>query len=242
MSDVNNNKSASDDVKIQQAIKNYLLKHPSYFSENPDLVTALEVVTTEGKLTDLTTHQMRALKQENGKLKTQISQLIKNAKLSESMMDRLFKMLTELSVAPKGNYLSVFADLVEVHFPVEYFKLLVTKEDENSPDHKDIEILTTTQMTQFSVFQAKSEPLSGRLKQEKIMSIFTGVEDIKSAIVFPIGTAAEFGLLAFASRDEEKFHPNSSSDLLQKLSQILATYFSHQKLQNETQGSVVMKK
>ncbi len=226
MSDVNNNKSPSDDVKIQNAIKNYLLKHPNYFSQNPDLVTALEVVSAEGELTDLTTHQMRALKQENGQLKTQISQLIKNAKLSESMMNRLFNMLTDLSIAPKENYLSVFADLVATHFPVEYFKLLVANTHEQISDHKDIEMLTAAQMTQFSVFQARSEPLSGRLQQEKIMSIFVGVEDIKSAIVFPIGTAAEFGLLAFASTDEEKFHPNSSSDLLQKLSQILATYFS----------------
>lgn len=232
MSDAKKNEA----LKIQKAIKNYLLKHPDYFTHQPELVAALEVVAPEGGLTNLTTHQLRSLQKENRQLKAQIAQLIKNAQQSESMMNRLFSLLTELSVVKKANFLSEFVAFVTENFPTDYFKLLVAEGAGELPEHNKIDSLSAAQMTHFAVFQAKSEPLSGRLKQEKIQSIFADNQDIKSAIVLPIGASARYGLLAFASTDEEKFHPNSSSDLLQKLAQILAAYFNQQKPQDENKA------
>ena len=237
MSDASKNKDVKkEDAKIQKAIKTYLLKHPDYFAQHPELMAELEVVSPQGELTNLTTHQLRTLQNENRQLKAQIAQLIKNAHQSESMMNRLFNLLTELSVVKKSDFLPEFVTFVTENFPTDYFKLLVTEGLVELPEHDHVEGLSAAQMTQFAVFQAKPEPLSGRLKQEKVQSIFSGNEDIKSAIVIPIGTSAEYGMLAFASIDEQKFHPNSSSDLLQKLAQILATYFTQLKPEDENQA------
>ncbi len=226
----------SDDLKIQKAIKNYLLKNPSFFTQHSELMAELEVVTPSGELTDFTTHQLRTLQKDNQKLKSQIAQLIKNAQQSESLMDRLFNLLTELSVVKQSEFLPEFVAFVAENFTSDYFKLLVAEGLTELPDSALLDTLTAAQITQFSVFQAKSEPLSGRLKQEKIQSIFPQVDDIKSAVVLPVGTHAEYGLMAFASRDEEKFHPNLASDLLQKLCQILNTYFSQLQPQDENQA------
>ena len=225
-----------DDAKIQLAIKKYLFKHPDYFANHPELMAELEVLSPQGELTNLTTHKLRTLQNENRQLKAQIAQLIKNAQQSESMMNRLFSLLTELSVVKKADFLYEFVTFVSENFPTDYFKLLVTEGLIDLPEHGHITSLNAAQLNHFAVFQAKSEPLSGRLKQEKILSIFTDSTDIKSAIVLPIGDKASFGLLAFASVDEEKFHPNSSSDLLQKLAQILAAYFSQQQPKDENQA------
>ncbi len=225
---VKNEDVKNEDAKIQKAIKTYLLKHPGYFVQHPELMAELEVASVEGELTNLSTHQLRTLQNENRQLKAQITQLIKNAQQSESMMNRLFNLLTELSVVKKANFLPEFVTFVIENFPTDYFKLLVAENLVELPDHDHVEGLSAEQMKQFAVFQAKPEPLSGRLKTEKIQSIFTGSKDIKSAIVLPVGVKAGYGLLAFASTSEEKFHPHSSSDLLQKLAQILAAYFAQQ--------------
>jgi len=225
-----------EDAKIQKAIKNYLLKHPDYFAQHPELVAKLEVTSVQGELTNLTTHQLRTLQNENRQLKAQIAQLIKNAQQSESMMNRLFNLLTELSVVKKTDFLPEFVTFVAENFPTDYFKLLVAEGLLALPDHHQVERMSAAQRAQFAVFQAKSEPLSGRLKQEKVQSIFSGNEDIKSAIVLPIGNSAEYGVLAFASTDEQKFHPNSSSDLLQKLAHILAAYFTQLHPDDENQA------
>jgi len=226
------NSMRNDDEKIQNAIKKYLLKHPGFFAQHPELMAELEVVSHGGKLTDLTTHQLRTLQKTNRELKTQMSQLIKNAQQSESMMNRLFELMLEMSVVNKDEFLPEFVGFVVKHFPADYFKVLVSDGLLDLPENDHIDRYHTAQKQLFDDFKNKSEPLSGRLQKEKISSIFEFSDDIKSAIVLPLGSNAVYGLLAFASKDEEKFHPNSSSDLLQKLTQILVSYFS----QIETRG------
>ncbi len=226
----------SNDQKIQTAIKKYLRKNPGFFAANPQLMSELEVVSDDGQLTNLTTHQLRTLQKENRQLKAQIQQLIQNAQQSESLMNRLFELLTQLSTAAQHEFVPGFVRFVSEHFPSDYFKLLLAEGLEAGNEANNTETISTEIRTHFSVFQAKPEPLSGRLKQDKLQSIFKGTEDIKSAIVLPIGSQAQYGLMAFASVDEEKFHPNSSSDFLQKLTQILAHYFSQSQDEDENQA------
>ncbi|TDR23504.1 DUF484 family protein [Marinicella litoralis] len=226
----------SKEKNIQQGIKKYLLKNPGFFALFPELMAELEVVTPEGELTNLSTHQLRTLQKENKQLKAQIAQLIKNAQQSESLMNRLFELLTELSVMNQSEFIPGFVKFVTTHFPSDYFKLLLAEGTQGVVASAEVATITTAQLTQFSVFQAKQEPMSGRLKKEKITSLFGEQDDIKSAIVLPIGQQAKFGLMSFASKDEEKFHPNSSSDILQKLAQILESYLKQQQPQDEHQA------
>lgn len=217
----------SDENKLTFAVKKYLQKHPDFFVKNPELLTSLEVVDSKGKLADFTTHQMRALKKENSQLKMQLKQLITNAQQSETLMNRLFTILSELSLVGKEHFLSAFVDKVAEHFPSDYFKLLLAEElCHESVAHTDV--LSANHKTHFANTIHQSTPLSGRLKSEQINSIFENGSDIKSAVVLPIGPQAIYGLMSFASKDQEKFHPHSSTDILQKLSQILASYFSQQ--------------
>lgn len=215
----------SDENKLTYAVKKYLQKHPDFFLKNPELLTSLEVGESKGKLADLTTHQLRALKKENNQLKAQLKQLIANAHQSETLMNRLFSILTELSLVEENQFLPGFVSNVAEQFPSDYFKLLLSEGlSDTSLSH--VETLSGDQRAQFSDVIRKSVPLSGRLKAEQINCVFSGVNDIKSAVVLPIGHQAEYGLIAFASKDEQKFHPHSSTDILQKLSFILASYFA----------------
>lgn len=215
----------NDEDKLSYAVRKYLLKNPDFFVKNPELLTELEVASQQGELTDLTTHQLKALQKENRKIKSQLSQLIANAQQSEILMDRLLSLVTELSTVDKNSFLAGFVDNVIKNFPSDYFKILLTEELSDAvADH--VATITADQKSQFAAVFEKSEALSGRLKSEQVNSIFTPGHEIKSAIVLPIGPQAAFGLMSFASKDEEKFHPHSSTDILQKLSQILANHFS----------------
>ncbi len=226
----------SDDNKLSYAVKKYLQKNPDFFAQNPELLTELEVVNRRGELADLTTHQLKALQKENRKLKAQLTQLIANAQQSETLMNRLLSLLSELTLIGEDEFLSGFVKNVVKHFPSDYFKILLA-EGLCETSIKQVDSLTEAQKSQFSVIYTQSQPLSGRLKSEQVNSIFAGCQDIKSAIVLPIGSQAVYGLMSFASKDEEKFHPHSSTDILQKLSQILANYFSQEASKSENGAS-----
>lgn len=226
----------SEENKLEYAVIKYLQKYPDFFTKHPNLLTELEVANSKGELTDLTTHQLRSLQKENRKLKDQISQLINNAQHSESLMNRLLNLLTALSMDSEQGFIPGFVNYVKDNFNSDYFKLLVPEGLGDYAEINEVELLQAHHRNHFSTFQLKSEPLLGRLKPEKIQSIFPAAADIKSAVVLPIGNQAAFGLLAFASKDEEKFHPNLSSDFLQKLTAILATFFEKKQGRTEDQA------
>lgn len=214
----------TDDQKIQKAIKNYLLKNPDYLVQHPDLLPGIEMIQESGDLSDFTAYQLRSLQKENQALKDQMSVLVQNAQQSESMMNRLFDLLLQLSVVDGDEFLPKYIDFVTEHFKADYFKILL---DETLPEFEfnaHLGIYTQTHKKQFPEFGSKTAPLSGRLQQDKLTSLFPQGEGIGSAVVLPVGDNAEFGVMAFASVDQEKFHPNSASDLLQKLTDILTTY------------------
>ena len=213
------------EVSIQATdIKAYLQAHPEFFADHPELLHDLQVVTPKGQLTNLTTHQLRTLQEKNQQLSRQLSQLITNAQQSELLMNRLVSMLTELAGVPEAHYLTAFVDQLHQHFPVEHIRLVLADGLAGENRHQDLLTMSAEIKQQCPVFQAKAEPLAGRLKKEQLNALF-GEQEIGSAIVLPIGAQASIGLLAFASAEESRFPPNSSSDILQKLTGVLEHYF-----------------
>lgn len=210
---------------IQAAdIKAYLEAHPEFFAEHPDLLHDLQVVTPKGQLTNLTTHQLRTVQDKNQQLSRQLSQLIANAQQSEMLMNRLVATLTELTGVPEEQYLTAFVDQLHEHFPAEHIRLVLAEGLAGENRHQDLLTMSAEIRQQCSVFQMKQEPLAGRLKKDLLNALF-GEHDIGSAIVLPMGAQASIGLLAFASAEESRFPPNSSSDILQKLTGVLEHYF-----------------
>jgi len=222
-------------AKNAEKVSAYLKSHPEFFVNNPELLETLEVAAPKGQLANLTTHQLRVLQQKNKTLKAQMKQLIQNAQHNEALMDRLLNMLIELSSLDRAHFLHGFIQYINNHFPSEYFQIMVAEDMLTRDADAPFVFLTTEAKKQFSMFQMSNEPLSGRLKKEKLQALFKDYELIKSAIVLPIGNQGQFGLMAFASQDEEKYHPNSSSDILQKLTQVLTHYFEQIKNTKETQ-------
>lgn len=216
----------SDELKIQKAIKSYLLKNPDYFDKYPELVGEIKVATKNGDVTDFATHQLRTLQKENKQLKQQISTLIQNAQQSESMMNRMFDLLIKLSVVDSTDFLTHFVTFVKENFKADYFKIMLDESLVDLGSDVHLGIWTPSHQKHFEEFNTQSEPLSGRIQKQKVNSIFPEGVGIESAVILPIGEKASLGLMAFASTDEEKFHPHMASDLLQKLTEILATYLN----------------
>lgn len=212
----------------EQEVIAYLKMHPEFFVHNPALLQQLSVGTAQGSVVSLADRKMEQLQSKNKQLALQMKQLISNAQRSESLMNRLFQLLTDLSMnAPKGDFVSAMVRFVEKDFPSDYFKLFLAdiklSDDEACVHYHSMELRQL-----FSSFNNNNEPLAGRLPSLKLQALFGAEASAKSAIVLPIGEQAQFGLMAFGSDDDQKFHPEQASDVLQKLSQILAAFFENQ--------------
>ncbi|MCX7546136.1 DUF484 family protein [Marinicella gelatinilytica] len=204
----------------------YLQANPTFFAEHPALLQELTVPDEQGQLQQMATFQARTLQHQNRQLKNQMKQLIHHAKLNEVLMNRVYELLVELAVSDKHDFLHRFVNFVQDHFASDYFKLSCRNEFLHELPSTICEPLTAAQKSQFTVFQHQIEPLSGRLPQSQIEAMFGGHKDIRSAIIIPLGPQATYGLMGFASCDEEKFMPHSASDILQKLGHIVSHFFA----------------
>jgi uncharacterized protein YigA (DUF484 family) len=210
----------------KQDIVAYLKDHPNFFADNPSLLQELQVADEQGQLQQMATYRAKTLQQQNQQLKNQIKQLIHHAKINETLMNRVFELLVTLAVSEQAEFLNRFVAFVQQHFASDYFKLSCRQEFLQGLPGRYCEALTAAQKSQFTVFQHQSEPLAGRLPQSQIEAMFGAHKDIRSAIIIPLGQQAEFGLLGFASCDEDKFMPHAASDILQKLGHIISQFFA----------------
>jgi len=215
---------------------NYLNSHPDFFLRYPDLLEGLKVSNERGELTSLVQHQVQVLQKKQNETNQKLHALISNARANEQLMDKLFLLLCELAVLPNDAFLGRYLGFIKAHFPTDFFALCLSSDvrPEKAPD----QVLSYDDMqSHFNGFQKDESPIAGRLRTEKLEAVF-GQEHkaVKSAVVLPLGAKADFGVMVFGSCDEQKFHPDSSTDILQKLVSILSNYLASQQAEDGHQA------
>lgn len=203
----------------------FLSERPEFFVNNPESLQRLSVGQSEGQVVSLAERKMRQLQEKNAQMTQQMKQLVANAHRNNALMERLFQLLTELAMhAPKDKFVSAVVAFIEKDFPSDCFQLLLT-DMSLSEDHEQIRYYSQERKAIFKSFERNSEPMSGRLPQLKMDTVFGKGAQAKSAAILPIGAGAKHGLMAFGSQDENKFQADMASDVLQKLAAILASFF-----------------
>ncbi|MCF6299598.1 MAG: DUF484 family protein [Proteobacteria bacterium] len=215
---------SEQNIKASEVIA-FLHENPSFFVKYQGLLTGLKVTSKKGDLTNLVNHQVTVLQEKNHQSKLKLKSLIKNAQNNEMLMDKLFQLLIRLSnIKDHDAYIEAYVDFIRKNFQSDYFKLLLSEHKKTEND--EMTQCPTKLTLAFDNFTESNEPISGRLKKDKIQHIFPAYDEIKSAIVLAVGDKAKFGIMVFASKDENTFHPDKSSDILQKLAEILAVYLT----------------
>ena len=214
----------------------YLNSHPDFFLRYPDLLEGLKVSNERGELTSLVQHQVQILQKKHNETNQKLHALITNARTNEQLMDKLFLLLCELAVLPNNAFIERYLNFIKTHFPTDFFVLCLNQQV--FPEHAPKQIVPYEDIqTFFNDFQTDEAPIAGRLRAEKLEAVFPDEHTaVKSAVVLPLGPAASFGVMVFGSRDEEKFHPDTSTDILQKLVSILSNYLTSQQTQDEHQA------
>ncbi len=211
----------SGPIKASEVIS-YLNDNPDFFMQYPELAASLKVASKNGQLTSLVNHQVNVLQEKNRALNLRLHSLIENARDNQAMMDRLFDLLNALSLhADLAAYIEGYQQFIRAQFKSDVFQLLLS--DEALQDIGGVRPMDAEIRTQFSAVTEHNKTISGRLSAEKCALLFGRTERaVASAIVLPLGDSAAHGLMAFGSHTEDTFHPELSSDILQKLAEILA--------------------
>jgi len=204
-------------------VKNYLANNPDFLQKNPQLLTHMELSHNEDGATSLVERQIKVLRDRNQVMQGQLIEMLHSAHNNEELLIECNNFM--LSLLETTNLQSLSAKIItqlKQDFGLDDVALvLVGNYDGAAP----AQIYSTTNEIK-SLLNCQfpdNEPLCGRLEATPKKALFGELcQDLKSFALIPLGKECEFGLLALASKDVDRFEPDMGTLFIELISKIVA--------------------
>lgn len=217
------NKSSDKPLRAMDVLQ-FLRQYPAFFSQHPDLLTQLQVVDEQGAVANLLNYQVKVLQEKNNQLKAQLADMVAAVRNNQGLLDKVFDLALVFSTLdPNQPTLNAFVDYVKQAFPSDFLALAIDRRLV-TPNTRMTHVTTISDTDHFRCLfeDALDQPLCGRLKVDKLEFLFAKkAPEVASVALIPLGDKAQGGLLAFGSTDQHRFVPGMSTDILQRLAQLL---------------------
>ncbi|MCW8091066.1 DUF484 family protein [Alteromonas sp. ASW11-130] len=202
----------ADAVKAED-VRNYLLKHPEFFNQHPDLLERLRIPHQQKgsvSLVELQSEQYRKkLRQLNYKLNQLIGVAKQNEKIYRVYTDLNVQLLTCKSVADIQLKLE---DVLQDQLDLAAVVIKMFKGPHALPELQK-KLITEKRFKQTPFF-------FGRLSQHEKQLLFSD-QPAESVALISLGRKNDLGLVGVSSADATHFTPDMDTLLLKQLQQVL---------------------
>jgi len=208
----------TDDLQAEQ-VAEWLGKHPYFFTNHPELLSELRIPHQAGTVS-LLEYQAQLLREENGKLHTQLTQLAQTAQRNDRLFHALRKLLLALLAAQTlDECLQALQRGLQKEFQVPQVSLMLFSE---APLNTDCRQLPLKQAKEAigSLLKGNAQ-LCGALRESELAFLFGESSTPVSAAVLPLRNERLYGLLALGSPDAERYRGAQSTLFLDYLSEVL---------------------
>ena len=205
-----------------EAVAEYLREHPGFFLGHPQLLAGLRVPHAAGGATvSLVEKQIDVLRMRNRALQSRLSGLIDAAQANESLSDRLHRIHCQLAEAPDLEAVLHVAQsrLCEAFRLEDSVVRLVAGEDR-------AEFVASNHGQMRAVIQNLAGATVSCLRElepDVCSFLFSArAAQIRSVAVVALGAAGRpAGVLALASTDPDRFHPDAGTVYLARLGEFV---------------------
>lgn len=196
-------------------VAQYLGDHPDFFFQHRDLLMQLNVPHEAGTVS-LVERQVKALRDRNRELQSQMIDMLRNARENERLLSQCLALALSLinSTSP-AELLQILRVQLLADFQIDAFSVLLCDHQLPVPaGARDVEheILLASIGCEFP----DGEPVCGLLEKPVREFLFGELKpDLQSVALLPLGPRAERGVIAIASRSNERFVPQMGTVFLQ---------------------------
>ena len=192
-------------AKELQLVRDYLIDHPNFFEENPDILEAINVSHDSGKAISLVERQITIMRDKNKVLSGQLEQLIETAKNNDQLLAKTNQLVLKLIQAEDLNSLITVLDTsLKNDFNTEFYSLTLI--DKGLFTSKTAANLVSEEeaKSKISSLLSAQKAVSGVLREEQINFLFEqSANNIASVIALPLNSSEPFGILALGSSDAD---------------------------------------
>lgn len=213
------NKKSADVSLTESQILAYLAQHPDFFQRNEEALDALKIPHSTGAIS-LIEHQVSRLRAQKKQQDEQLQSLITAARTNEQIISQVQRFTLEMIQTHSLDEIFVTCDeTLRNHFKADFtgIKLIGDKED-----HPNFIPSKSPFLKSFIQLFKNKRPLCGRITDKQRLIMFGENESrIKSAVLVPLQSTKNIGVVALGSTDETRFHPGMGILFLHYLGEII---------------------
>ena len=192
-------------AKELQLVRDYLIDHPTFFEDNPDVLEAINVSHDSGKAISLVERQITIMRDKNKVLSGQLEQLIETAKNNDQLLAKTNQLVLKLIQAEDLNSLITVLDTsLKNDFNTEFYSLTLI--DKGLFTSKTAANLVSEEeaKSKISSLLSAQKAVSGVLQEEQVNFLFEqSASSVASAIALPLHSSEPLGILALGSSDAD---------------------------------------
>ena len=210
----------------EREVAAYLKAHPEFLARHPDLLETLELKHKAGSAVSLIEKQVDILRGKNQRLEEKLERLLDAARENEKRADSVLRLARTLMRAP--SLAAVAAGLsrcMREDFGID--ETFVGLSAASFKRH-DIEGLTPVEpegklAKGFENFFRTRLIECGPIAEPKARLLFPKAEELpQSAAIVPLEKEKNLGLVAFGSRDPQRFQPRQGKLFLEMTADLVA--------------------
>lgn len=227
MSEVTNNPNIADsalpdNVELSaDLIKEYLLDHPEFFIQHPELLTSLRLPHQQRGTISLAERQLEVQRQKAQFLEEEITHLISIARQNEHIFSVFSEIFIQIfDASDEQELLESIRALMQERLKLTGVELLKLTEKEQSLDNLEFKKLTNFVGKRLQ----DSTTYFGRLSQDELNLFFNPTNtngEIKSVAIMALGEESTAGLVAFGSAEEDHYYPGMDTLFIDELGRVL---------------------
>lgn len=227
---------AESSVITTEAMLQWLAQHPELFCQHPEMLEVMVIPHQPGKpAASLIERQVERLREALQQQEQRLSEFLQIANRNEQLSARLHELvLAVLNANDLDSAVNVLINGLREDFNAEEVSLFLLGSADL--EHSDVQLFSSetaadnkakdnNRWQQALALVAGGKPAVGRASEHSQL-FFADADKVGSMVCLPVGRADITGVLAIGSPREDRFPPGTSTDLLQRLTELVATKLS----------------
>jgi len=225
MSSQENKKSYhSLDINDEQVIE-FFSNNPDFFLHHQDALLNLNFPHSTGSAVSILQYQIDRYRNQDRATRAKLNDLINLARENDRLSERVHSMtLSLIKLDSTDAVIKQLDTMFKKEFHADWVSIMIFDDSQIQIESTSSHLITkTTQINQtFENFFKANRPLCGRLKQQQLEFLFSDNADkVGSAVLLPLGSMNELGMIAIGSDDEQRFQSSMGTIYLNQMSQII---------------------
>jgi uncharacterized protein YigA (DUF484 family) len=213
------------EVLTEDAIEQYLSRHPDFFERHAALLEELRLPHPRGQAVSLVERQVEVLRTRNRQLERKLIDLVQVARDNEALSSRLHRLaLGLLEAEGLKDVIATTKDLLRVEFPSTHVVLKLFKSPRTALQANTHLVAADDPAAGLfdGLFKVK-RPVCGLLADERSLCLFGDeATDVVSAVLIPLVEGKRLGVLGLGSPDRDRFHAGMGTLFLGYLGELVS--------------------